>query len=143
MKVEQSLANRVRPAVLRNLVVGKRLIVERIAHHGGGQQLPEIALPHQRRRNSRQARLLLPAPLPFIAGEEEELVPEDGAAEHAAELVAAEAGFVACAFAARILLEAGAGEEVAGVEDRVAMEFEGRAVKIVRARFGRNDHLAA
>src|SRR5262245_4884885 len=131
---EQPHALRV-PSVLRNLVVGERLVVvERIADDYEiavvVSDVTEISLPHRQRRHVGQPRLLLASSLPFVTGEEERPVLADRASEHTSELVAAETGFLRS-------------EEVARVEDRVAVKFKRRAVKIVRARFGRDDDLPA
>src|SRR5262249_2404515 len=78
------------PERLRDLVAWEGLVVvERIANRRADGA--EVASLKGRQRHGRQPRLLLPAPLTFVPHEEECPVAPERAAQHAAELVTAEA----------------------------------------------------
>src|SRR5262249_32839148 len=82
-----------------------------------GQCRAEIALSHCRCRHGGDVGFLLASSLAFITSKEKRSVLTDRAAQHAAELIAAETRFVARTIAACIALEAGTREVVACIED--------------------------
>jgi hypothetical protein len=89
------------------------------------RQAAEVPAALRRGRNDADVHIALFFPLTFVAGEEERLVFEDGAADSAAELVALE-------------LFLPGREEISRVERVVAHELEQAAVKDVSCRFRRH-----
>ena len=89
---------------------------------GSRTSTAENALPLLRRGDARDRRDLPVLPEPFEVAEEERLVPDDGTAQRAAVLMAAERGFAGCRL-----------EEAFGVHFRVAQKLPRVAVKLIAA----------
>ena len=106
--------------------------VTRVVDDAG--QLGEIARPHGHRRHGGEEGLPQPLAVPLVVGEEERPVPEQRAAERAAELVLLEV---------RLGAAGAVVEEVVGVERVVAVELEAAAVRDVGARLDLQVHDAA
>ena len=105
---------------------GERL--QQRPHRGRG----DLAQTH--RRHVRHHRRRLTQPQSFVRAEEERPIPDDGTAEHAAELMMPEL---------RLLQVRRVGEPVVRVERVVARSIERDAVELVRARRGSSSAICA
>ena len=114
-------------------------VVDGQVRSAGGDQLAEVAVAHGRGGHAIDGGDAASGAQTGIVEEKEALVAaivdlgnEDGSADGHAELILAEDRFALI----------GGGEDVAGIEDVVAVELEEIAVEVVRARLGGDRHHA-